>query len=189
MKCHKCKKDNILKAKYCQKCGEKFTDKEREEAYNKTFFGKIDSFLKIKSIVTLNVITGNIFFKIGSLLVVLGIGIYFLLTMGIHTKILNSKEYQVIYNKKTSEYYLVVEDNKDSIELNLYRPNRTKKMVVYTYDLEDKEVSKTKVSKKDKITLTTYQDDYHVIESKYSNKKKDQLKVYVYHKSDIANNK
>ena len=189
MKCRKCKKENILKAKYCQKCGEKFTDKEREEAYNKTIFGKIDFFQKMKSIATLNFITGNIFFKIASLLIVLGIGLYFLFTMGINTKILNSKDYQINYNKKSNEYYLIVDDNKDSIVLNLYRPNRTKKMIVYTYDLEDKEIDKTKVSKDDKITLTTYKDDYYIIESNYSNKKKDKLKIYVYHKSDIVNQK
>lgn len=189
MKCHKCKSENILKANYCQKCGEKFTDKEKEEAYNKTIFGKIDKLKKIKDIVTLNVITGNIIFKIISLLVVLGIGIYFLLTIGINTKILNSKDYQIFYNKESSEYYLLVDDNKDWIELNLYRPNRTKKMTIYTYDLDDKEKTKKEVSKDDRITLNTYQDDYHIVESKYSNKKQDKLKIFIYHKSDIKNNK
>jgi hypothetical protein len=185
MKCHKCKNENILKANYCQKCGEKFTDKEKEAAYNKTIYGKIDTILKIKSFATLSVITGNIFYKIGSLLVVLGIGLYFLFTIGINTKILNSKDYQIFYNKESNEYYLLVNDNKNSVELNLYRPNRTKEMTIYTYDLNDKEKTKTTVSKDDVIKLNTYQDDYHIIESIYSNKKKDNLKVYVYHKSDI----
>ena len=186
MKCHKCKSKNILKADYCQKCGEKFTDKEKKEAYNKTIFGKIDSLLKIKSIVTLNIITGNIFFKIASLLVVLGIGLYFLFTIGINTKILNSKDYEIFYNKESKEYYLLIDDNKDSVELNLYRPNRTKEMTIYSYDLNDKEKTKTKVTKEDRITLNAYQDDYHIIKSKYSNNKQDNLKLFVYHKSDIT---
>ena len=185
MKCHKCKSENILKANYCQKCGEKFTEKEKEEAYKKTVFGKIDVLKKIKDIITLDAITGNIIFRIASLLIVLGIGLYFLLTMGINTKILNSKDYQIFYNKESNEYYLLVDDNKDSIELNLYRPNRTKEMTIYTYDSYDKEKNKTIVSKDDKITLNTYQDDYNIIESKYSNEKIDNLKIYVYHKSDI----
>ena len=185
MKCHKCKSKNILKANYCQKCGEKFTDKEKQEAYNKTIYGKIDSLRKIKGIITLDVITGNIFFKIASLLVVLGIGIYYLLTIGINTKILNSKDYQIFFNKETSEYYLIVDDAKDSIELNLYRPNRTKEMTVYTYDLDNNEKNKTAVSQDDTVTLNTYHNDYHVIESKYSNNKQDDLKIFVYHKSDI----
>lgn len=185
MKCHKCKSENILKANYCQKCGEKFTEKEKEEAYKKTIFGKIDALKKIKDIISLDAITGNIIFRIASLLVVLGIGLYFLFTMGINTKILNSEDYQVFYNKESNEYYLLVNDNKDSIELNLYRPNRTKEMTIYTYDLNDNEKTKTTVSKDDKITLNTYQDDYNIIESKYSNEKQDNLKIFVYHKSDI----
>ena len=187
MKCHKCKDENILKANFCQKCGEKFTEKEKEEAYSKTIFGKIDSIKKIKDIATLDAITGNIIFKIVSLLVVLGIGLYFLFTMGINTKILISKDYQIFFNKESNEYYLLVDDSKNSIELNLYRPNRTKEMTIYTYDLDDKEKDKTIVSKDDKIILNTYQDDYHIIESKYSNKKQDNLKIFVYHKSDINN--
>ena len=189
MKCHKCKNENLLKANFCQKCGEKFTEKEKEEAYNKTIFGKIDFLKKIKDIVTLDVITSNIIFKIVSLLVVLGIGLYFLFTVGINTKILNSQDYQVFYNKENSEYYLLIDDNKDSIELNLYRPNRIKEMTIYTYDLNGNEKAKTTVSKDDKITLNTYQDDYHTIESNYSNEEQDNLKIYVYHKSDITKNK
>jgi len=185
MKCQKCKSKNVFKASYCQKCGKKFTDEEKKSAYRKTIFGKIDSILQIKSIVSLNIITGNIFFKIASLLIVLGIGLYFLFTMGIHTKILNSKEYDIIYHKKNNEYYLLIDDKKDSVELNLYRPNRIKEMIIYTYNLEDSEQNKIKISRNDKITLPINQDDYHMIESKYSNKKKDQLKLYVYHKSDI----
>ena len=187
MKCNKCKNENILKANYCQKCGEKFTDKEKEEAYNKTIFGKIDFIKKIKDIATLNVITGNIIFKIASLLIVLGIGIYFLLKMGINTKILNSNDYQIFYNENAKEYYLLVDDSKDSIELKLYRPNRTKNLTIYTYDLNDEEKDKKEVTKDDKIILNTYKDDYHIIKTEYSNKKKDNLKLYIYHKSDIKN--
>ena len=187
MKCNKCKSENILKANYCQKCGQKFTDKEKEEAYKKTLFGKIDAFLKIKNIATLNVITGNIIFKIVSLLIVLGIGLYFLFTVGINTKILNSKDYQIYFNKESNEYYLIVDDKKDSIELSLYRPNRTKEMTIYTYDIDGNEQTKKVVSKDDKITFNTYQDDYHIINSKYSNKKEDNLKVFIYHKKDVPN--
>ena len=167
MKCHKCKNENVLKANYCQNCGEKFTEKEKEEAYRKTIFGKIDSIKKIKDMATLNAITSNIVFKIVSLLVVLGIGLYFLFTIGINTKILNSKYYQIFFNKESNEYYLIVDDNKDSIELNLYRPNRTKEMTIYTYDLNDKEKTKTTISKDDKVTLNTYQDDYYITDYRH----------------------
>jgi hypothetical protein len=189
MKCHKCKSENILRAKYCQKCGKEFTEDERKEAYNKTIFGKIEFVEKIKSIVTLNIITGSIFFKIASLMVVLGIGLYFLFTFGINTKILGSKDYQTFFNKKSSEYYIVVDDSKDSVELNLYRPNRTKEMIIYKYDLEEKEKDKKSVSRDDEIILDISEDDYYIIESIYSNKKQDKFKIYVYHKNDIPYDK
>ena len=188
MKCQKCKSENILRANFCSKCGKEFTDKEKKEAYNKTIFGKIAFIEKIKSIVTLNIITGNIFFKIGSLLIVLGIGLYFLFTFGINVKILDSKDYQTFFNKKSNEYYIIVDDNKDSIELNLYRPNRTKEMNVYTYDLEEKEKDKKEVAKDGDIILDANEEDYYVIESTYSNNKQDKIKIYVYHQSDIPTN-
>lgn len=188
MKCESCKSKNVLKANYCQKCGKKFTEEEKEAAYNKTIFGKIDSIKKIFDVATLNAITGHIIFKIVSLLIVLGIGIYFLLSMGINTKILDSSYYEVFYNKESDEYYLLVDDNKDSVELNIYRPNRAKEINVYTYDLNDKEKNKVVLSKDDKITLNTYQDDYHIIESKYSNNKQENIKLSLYHKNDISNN-
>lgn len=78
---------------------------------------------------------------------------YFLFTVGINTKILNSKDYQIFYNKESNEYYLLVNDNKDSIELNLYRPNRTKNMTIYTYDLEDKEKVKKQYLKMIRLHL------------------------------------
>ena len=87
-----------------------------------------------------------------------------------------------------SEYYLLVDDNKEAIEVNLYRPNRVKELTLYHYNSADEELEKKTIEKDDKVSLTTYQDDYYVIESKYSNKKQDKLKVAAYHQSDIANN-
>ncbi len=184
MKCHKCKYENIVKASYCQKCGEKFTDKEKEIAYNKTIYGKIDKLKEIKDIVTLNIITGNIVFKIASLLIVLGIGLYFLLTVGINTKILKSNDYQIFYNKEIKEYYLLVDDNYDKVNVAMYLPNRIKDLTIYHYNLDDTLLEQENVKKEDKISLDTYKEDYYIIESKYR-KKTDQMKIFVYHKSDI----
>ena len=188
MKCHKCKNENITKANFCQKCGEKFTEKEKEIAYDKTIYGKIDKMKKIKDIATLDIITGNIVFKIVSLLVVLGIGLYFLFTMGINTKILNSKEYKIFYNKTLDEYYLIVDDDKESVVANFYRPNRVKEMNAYHYNLDNEELEKKTIDKENTISLNTSENDYYLIESEYSNKKKDNLKVFVYHKSNIPSN-
>ena len=185
MKCTKCKSDNIVKANYCSKCGNKFTDKEKDASYNKTIYGKIEKLEKLKDIVTLDIITGNIIFKICSLLIVLGIGVYFLLTMGWNTKLLDVDNYELFYNKTNDEYYLLVDDNLDFVDVSMYRPNRLKKMTIIHYDTDNKELDTKEIKKDDKIELTTYNNDYYVIESKYSNKKNDKLKVYAYHKSDI----
>ena len=187
MKCHKCKFDNIVKATYCNNCGEKFTDKEKKEAYDKTIYGKIEKLEKIKDIATLDVITGNIVFKICSLLIVLGIGIYFLFTMGWNTKILDSKNYKLFYNTSDNRYYIVVDDSLNSVDVLLYRPNRLKKMIVNHYDLDNNLIDKKEIKKEEKVELNTSSTDYYVIESKYGNKKQDKIKVAVYHKSDIAN--
>lgn len=187
MKCHKCKFDNIVKASYCHNCGEKFADKEKEEAYNKTIYGKIEKLEKIKDIASLDIITGNIIFKICSLLIVLGIGIYFLFTMGWNTKILNSIDYKLFYNTSDNGYYILVDDNIDSVDVSLYRPNRLKKMIINHYDLDNNLVEKREIKKEDKVELNASSNDYYIIESKYSNKKQGKIKVVVYHKSDVEN--
>ena len=186
MKCKKCKFENIVKASYCHKCGNKFSDDEKEMAYKKTIYGKIETFEKWKDIISLDVITGNIVFKIVSLIVVLGIGLYFLFTMGINTKLLNSKDYKIFYNKQEDEYYLLVDDEIDSIDVSLYYPNRVKEMNVYHYNTDDSLIEKKVIDKKKNVELKAYNNDYYVLESEYSNKKKDEIKVWVYHADDIS---
>ena len=44
MKCRKCEKKNVKKASYCKYCGNKFTEKEREEAYNKGLVARIKKY-------------------------------------------------------------------------------------------------------------------------------------------------
>ncbi len=185
MKCSKCEFENIVKASYCHKCGYEFTENEKKKAYQKTIYGKIEKLENIKSIVTLEKITNHIAFRIISLLIVLGIGVYFLLTMGIDTKLLNSKDYEIYYNKEGNEYYLIVDDTYSSIDLSLYRPNRVEKMVVYHYDMENNLIEEKEIKKDQNVNLNTFKDDYYVIKSEYSNKNEQDLKVFVYHNSDI----
>ena len=51
MKCKNCGKENLIKAQYCQDCGQPFTDQERQTAYDQTFWGKLDKLKKAKEIV------------------------------------------------------------------------------------------------------------------------------------------
>ena len=185
MKCKKCEFENIIKASYCHNCGNKFTEEEKKKAYHKTIYGKIEELENVKSIVTLDKITSHIAFRIISLLIVLGIGIYFLLTMGIDTKLLKSEKYEIFYSKEVNEYYLIVDDNLSSVDVSLYRPNRVEKLVIYHYDMSDNLIEEKEIKKEENVNLNTFNDDYYVIKSEYSNKNEQDLKVFVYHNSDI----
>ncbi len=185
MKCSKCRCKNIVKANYCKSCKYKFTDKEKEKAYNKTLFGKVEFIEKWYSRLTLQAITGHIAFKICSILFILMIGIYTLFTMGITTKILDSKDYKIYYNKNLKEYYLLVDSSLSEVDVNLYKPNRLKNLNVLHYDSNNKLLEKISERDNKNIILKTYNDDYYVLESKYSNKKMDKIKVIVYKESDI----
>ena len=185
MKCSKCGFENIVRASYCNKCGEKFKEEERKKAYKKTIFGKIETFENLKAIITLEKITGHIAFKIISLLIVLGIGLYFLFTMGIDTRLLESKNYEIFYNKNYNEYYLLVDDTISLVDVSLYRPNRVQQMTVNHYDINGNLLEEKVIEKNQNVSLTTFEDDYYIIKSKYSSNKEQSLKVLVYKSSDI----
>ncbi len=185
MKCSKCSFENVLKASYCSKCGEKFSDEERKKAYKKTIYGKIETFENLKAIVTLEKFTGHIVFKIISLLIVLIVGLYFLFSMGINTKLLASKDYELFYNKNLDEYYLLVDDATSKVNVSLYRPNRVQKMTVNHYDISGNLLDEKVIEKNEIVNLDTLKDDYYVIKSEYSSKEEQNLKVQVYKSSDI----
>lgn len=185
MKCSKCAEENIIKANYCQKCGNKFSDKEKEKAYNKTVYGKYDLFKKWYSRLSLEAFTSHIIFKIASLVIILAVGIYTLLTIGINTKILNSDDYEIFYNEKEAVYYLLVDDKLDEVNVYLYKPNRLSNLNIVHYDNDDNVLDEVNYEDNKEIILKTYNDDYYVLESKYSNNKMENLKVIVYKEGDI----
>ena len=188
MICSKCNTKNIVKAKYCKKCKKEFSDEEREKAYNKTIWHKLEKIEEWYNHLTLETITGHILFKIGSLLIVLGIGIYYWLTIGINTCLLQSKDYDVYHNKEKNEYYLLLKEEKDNVDLNLYVPNRVKELSIKHYNLEGKEKDNLSYEEGKELSLKAFDDDYYILTSKYSKKEKDEFKIIVYRKSDIEEN-
>ena len=46
MFCKKCNTENLMKAEYCQACGNQFTPEEKNAAYEKTIFGKFEKLEK-----------------------------------------------------------------------------------------------------------------------------------------------
>ena len=177
MKCIKCKTVNINKANYCKKCAYHFSEAEQKAARSKTLIGKIEKIEKLKSICDLSIITGHILFKIGSILLVLVIGIYFWITNGINLKILNSDNYEIQYNTVEQEYYLMTKENK--IPLDLYVPNRTKDIVIIHYDENNNVIESKKYDKDEDIILETKQKEYYILTSNYLHNKKEAFKFYV----------
>ena len=188
MKCPKCNTKNIIKANYCKSCKYHFSEEEQEKAYNKTIFHFFDVIEEWYSHLTLETITSHILFKIGSVLIVLAIGLYYWFTMGINTKILKSDVYDVYQNKNNKEYYIVLKDNVKDIEdikLNMYIPNRLKKLNINQYDLNNNLKEKVDFKDQEELKFKVYDEDYYLITSVYSNKKSEDLKLYIYRKDDI----
>ena len=181
MKCIKCKTKNINKANYCKKCGYHFSKKEQEASRKWSFVWFLEKKDKIMSIIDLSIITDNIFFKIASIVLILGVGVYSILTNGINLKLLESKDYKIQYNTSLSEYYLLV--NQEQTNLNLYIPNRTEKLIIK--HLNGNELIEEKEYNGEEIVLdsNTY-DEYYLIEATYDNNNLDRIKLYVYYEED-----
>lgn len=178
MKCSKCRSKNINIAKFCKSCGNAFTDKERETAKKGTFVWYLEKIDDIKSIVDLSFITGKLWFKISSIIFVLGIGIYFYMANGSEMKLLKSDQYKVEYNAKLDEYYLLV--TKEKTNLELYFPENVKDIKVKNYDKENKILKEKKYKKDAEIILENTDDEsYYILEGVY-NGHSDKMKLYIY---------
>lgn len=177
MKCIKCTEKNINKANYCKKCAYKFSKKEQEIARKHTIIGKLDLLEKAYKTCNLQIITDHILFKIFSLLIVLALGINIWINYGLSLKLLNSDEYQIQYNTKLDEYYLISEKHK--VPLNLYVPNRVKNIVVRHYS-GGQIINRKTYKKEQEIILNATSDDYYTLQINYLYGDKDNYKIYVY---------
>ena len=98
MKCVKCKCDNNYSSNYCKECGNKFTKKEQNKAKRWKLVWFLEKKDKIKSLWKFSFITDSKIFKIATILIVLGIGIYSFFINGINFKLLKSDYYKLQYN-------------------------------------------------------------------------------------------
>ena len=180
MKCIKCRTKNIGSANYCKKCGNKFLEVEQKAAKKWTLVWFLEGIDKIKSLWKFSFITDHILFKVASITLVLGIGIYSFNINGSNLKILESTNYQIQYNTELSEYYLLVDSNET--ELNLYMPNRINKLTVEHLDKNNILIEEKIYSDEDTIVLesNTMDEDYYIIKTIYDEKKSESLKVYIY---------
>lgn len=179
MKCPDCQTKNINDANYCKKCCHSFTEEEKEIAYSKTIYGKIEKYKDLYERLTLKKITDDIRFKIFILIIIIGYGIFTALNYELAFRVEESSNYEIQYNKKDNEHYLIVTE--EETPLNLYIPNRTKKILLKEWTSDNKLVNETEYTKSDNIKLNvTTSDDYYTVEAIYTDKNSDILKVYVY---------
>lgn len=175
MKCLKCKCKNSYKANYCYQCGHKFTDEEKKKSSN----NKLVKFLKfIRNIydrLNLDNITGNIYFRIFSVVIVLLIGLFGIITNGSHLRIEKSSDYTYQYNKKDDEYYLYTDN--DTTKLNLYALGEDSSIKISYYDEEANIINENSYTDYNDIILNanTFSNNYYVLSHK-----KDKLKLYIY---------
>lgn len=186
MKCPQCKKKNLNQANYCQKCGRKFTDSEKEAVKENFFVAVMERIQLAKDLVTFDFITGHPIFKILSVLIVLAVGIYMVATKGYQLRVLDSNIYQVEYNQKLKTYYVLLpnQSKKKSVkevDVLLYVPNRIKKLDLAYYDEEGKLLQQSQRKKKERYTLTvnTEENNYYILSNHQD--KKEKVKIYVYY--------
>lgn len=122
MICKNCQTKNINKAQFCRNCGSAFTDEQRQEAYDRTVFGKLDKLEKWKGYVTLDAITGHPIFKTVVLVAILIWGLFLGRTNGNQMLILESESYRVQQHATTGDYYVLTDQ--DSVYVSLYLPRQ-----------------------------------------------------------------
>ena len=151
MKCGKCGHENLIKARYCSSCGNMFTEEERQAAWDATFWGKLDKVKEAKEWITLEKVTGNKFFRIALLALIIVIGIIAGGNRGSCMMILESGDYVVRYNEALGEYYVFTE--KEDVDINLYLPGKPEGVKVTSMSLDRDKLSEREYAVGDTITL------------------------------------
>ena len=170
--CKKCKKENILDAKYCLHCGNKFTDEEISKAKRFTFVGILEMLDKFNSIKNLSIITENKVFRVLSIIVVLMIGAVNLFLNGNSMKLAKSDNYIIKHYKDM--YYILLDKEKTIVDL--YIPNDIKYIEVELMD-NDEEKNKTKYELTDKLELSSNDKDTYYLISGIKDNLKETIKA------------
>lgn len=174
MICRKCSYKNPTQSFYCYQCGTMFTKQEKDLARNSGFVGFLKKSRDVYDTLTLSKITSNKYFRILSIFVVLGIGIWGLWGQGSHFKIVESDSYSYQYNEKLDEYYLYTKDNETKI--NLYKLGETNTLDVSYYDENNDLISDDTYLLEDIVLQANIlKDCYYVLSSG-----QESIKIYVY---------
>lgn len=183
MKCNRCKKENLRKANFCQSCGKKFTDKEKEEAMKSTTIGTIKYYEEWIDEHTIVKYLKHPLTKVIYILGILAIGFYNIYEMGTELKIMNGDNYEVSYNTEADEYYIVTDEPpKDGkVYLSMYIPNKVETMTVDYYNPDGVLLETENKTNHEGIVLNinTLANNYYTIKDDQKDSKK--LKVFIYY--------
>ncbi len=175
--CNQCgKEDNRLKANYCKSCGKGFTDKERDDAYAQTVYGKYEKFQETKSWLTLSKITGNRFVRIAFLLL-LGFLVFLnVRSGGTGLALRNGDGYSLAYSRESDEYYVLSE--LDSVSLSVRLPQKAASCVLESY--VNGELIRTQPLTKDAaVSVPRTSDGYYVLRASLENGSVEELLFFV----------
>ena len=171
MKCAECGKENLVTAKYCSSCGNEFSEKERQAAWDETVWGKLEKLKEAKEWLTLEKITGNKIFRIALLVLIVLWGVMSGGNRGNRMLILESSEYTVRYNSELDEYYVFTDRNE--VDLDLYLPGKPQGITVTSSTLEGAPLDRKDYEIGDKITLSRSDEVLYHIEGVYEKSEKD----------------
>lgn len=164
MICKNCQTKNITKAQFCRHCGSAFTDEQRQEAYDRTVFGKIDKLEKWKGYITLEAITGHPIFKTVVLVAILLWGLFLGRTNGSQMLILESESYRVQQHTTTGNFYVLT--TQDHISVSLYLPRQAE--TVQLQAIVDGEIAKEQTfAAEEQPSLESGAADYYYITADY----------------------
>lgn len=175
MICKNCQTKNITKAQFCSHCGSAFTDEQRQEAYDRTVFGKIEKLEKWKGYITLDFITGHPIFKTLVLVAILVWGLFLGRANGNQMLILESEAYRVQQHITTGEYYVLTQE--DSVSLSLYLPRQAETVVLQAV-VDGQVTQEQSFAAEEAPLLKSGAAEYYYITANYGNSA-EQIKVYL----------
>ncbi len=187
MKCESCKKKNMRKANYCKKCGRKFTEEEKANAKKSGIDVILEAYTTVKDFITLDIFFDSKLVKAFFVLLVLGIGIYMVCTMGWNLRVLQGEDYIVKYNQEIDTYYVLIDNElqekppKEEVDVSVYVPNRVETLDLEYYDESNNLLETEEHAKEDRYTLTVNlkENNYYILSN--HDKKEEKVKIYVYY--------
>jgi hypothetical protein len=178
MTCKKCNKENILDAKYCIKCGNKYSKKEINKARRTTFVGILEIMDSISNIKCLSIITKNKIVRIVTLVIIILIGIVNIIVNGYNMKLTKNDKYSIMHYNDM--YYIVLDKEKTIVDL--YVPNRIDYLQVELVT-NDEIINTQKIEKNDAIELSSNDEKSYYVINGIGKNTKDSLKIKMIYES------